>query len=137
MAELSATGESLLADSDKLLDEVEAGQCSISSLEDSSRRMEENIAEVEAVARRLLEKSEAMSDDLLECVGEITEAVQLENTQFVGIASMIEDNSRDIARMSQQTGELERMIEKLSCRKEILRQPCPDGHSAQAGLFCH
>lgn len=271
MEELSATGESLLAESGKLLEEVESGQCSISALEESSHRMDENIAEVEAVARRLLEKSEdnqvllkelqqknqevsdsshqarTMSAGLLACVGEITEslkvienissqtgllalnasieaarageagkgfavvaesvsslasstreslkeiqkviinlqnsvdrmtsmvsenadslesqnavfnqtfdsiqemmaiigesletikaidivrksqnqiigdtvqineritaAVQMENTQLTGIASMIEDNSRDIARISQQTEALEHMIEKLS-----------------------
>ncbi|MBD5499233.1 MAG: methyl-accepting chemotaxis protein [Lachnospiraceae bacterium] len=45
---------------------------------------------------------------------QIAAAVQAENTQFENISSMIEDNSRDIARMSEQSGELERMIEKLS-----------------------
>ena len=271
MERLSATGESLLTESGKLLEDVEASRSSISALEGSSRKMDENIAQVESVAKRLLEKSEenqvllkelqqknqevstsshqarTMSADLLACVGEITEAlkviesissqtgllalnasieaarageagkgfavvaesvsglasdpreslkgiqnvianlqssvdqmtamvsenadsldsqntvfnqtfksiqemmniigesletiqaigtvresqnqtiedtvrinekiaaaIQVENSQFVGIASMIEDNSRDIARMSQQTGELEHMIEKLS-----------------------
>lgn len=42
------------------------------------------------------------------------EAIRQENTQFDDIAAMIEDNSRDIARMSQQSGELEHMIEKLT-----------------------
>lgn len=271
MEELSATGESLLTESGKLLEDVESGRCSIAALEESSRKMDENIAQVESVARRLLEKSEdnqvllkelqqknqevsmssrqtrEMSASLLACVGEITEAlkvvesissqtgllalnasieaarageagkgfavvaesvsglasntreslkgiqsvianlqgsvdkmtamvsenadslenqnavfnqtfasiqemmtiigesletiqaigsvresqnhtieetvrvnekiaaaIQTENSQFVNIASMIEDNSKDIARMSQQTRELERMIEKLS-----------------------
>ncbi|MDE6063186.1 MAG: hypothetical protein K2G20_01155, partial [Lachnospiraceae bacterium] len=45
---------------------------------------------------------------------QIAAAVQAENTQFENISSMIEDNSRDIARMSEQSGEMERMIEKLS-----------------------
>ena len=45
---------------------------------------------------------------------QIVEAIRQENTQFDDIAAMIEDNSRDIARMSQQSGELENMIEKLT-----------------------
>ena len=45
---------------------------------------------------------------------QIVEAIRQENTQFDDIAAMIEDNSRDIARMSQQSGELENLIEKLT-----------------------
>ena len=45
---------------------------------------------------------------------QIAAAVQAENVQFENISVMIEDNLKDIERMSQQSEELEHMIEKLS-----------------------
>lgn len=101
MEKLSATGESLLVKSGRLLNDVEEGRGSIAALEESSRKMDENIAEVESVARRLLQKSEEnqvllkelqeknrevsdssshareMTAGLLSCVSEITEALKV------------------------------------------------------------
>jgi len=101
MERLSATGESLLSESGRLLNDVDEGRGSIAALKESSRKMDENIAEVASVAKRLLQKSEenqvllkelqeknqAVSDSslharemtasLLSCVGEITEALKV------------------------------------------------------------
>lgn len=101
MEKLAATGESLLLESGRLLEDVEEGRSSITALEESSRKMDENIAEVESVAKRLLQKSEEnqvllkelqeknrevsdsslhareMTAGLLGCVGEITEALKV------------------------------------------------------------
>ncbi|MCI9073633.1 MAG: hypothetical protein HFH80_12690 [Lachnospiraceae bacterium] len=45
------------------------------------------------------------------CNGQIASAIWNQNTQLVDIGSMIEDHSRDIARMFRQSGEPERVIE--------------------------
>lgn len=89
----------------------------------------DSVSEMIAVIRSALEAiagMQAVHNRQSEIIGttvsmneQIMEAVQSENRQFSGIASLIEDNTQDIMKITQQAGELDDMIIKL---KNILEK---------------